>query len=577
MKDLEDTCSQHQLGELLTALIERSEIWRLDLLDERHLDRYCHERGLMRSAMGQRIRQLWHLGWLHADIIISPSPLDWPGLLLVETTHSGSEVYADQRILQHRPGGWADAIRDLPDLPEGIELRFHPFRYYVMYAIGQLRRLRSSPIQILLGADGYQKFADFTTERFAELSSQPSFADKLNSYNSTAALAIATEPCFFELLFGRVRLSLSLGLSAHHDKVKEHWSIIQLAYQGLGLHTIEKLRMHLCIAAERLDPNKDLHTVLRLTRGDWRLTAIKGYIGGSLCLLTMAELLRRAAEQTFDQSLPEEDELGFGFPLPGAKAKVYGSARLVDDDIRVRNQFLRRFGLDCGVRLRWYVEGDTEYRALQSVIGSYSAIQLVNLRGQFVASGGKGLSFRDDLDNDLQAEIFSFVLLDGDRSDCARAARKAVEDDVICGMIYTSKPDFEFANLTLSELATVAASICATHGVPTPDPDSLDVSLKGAQTADEFLTAFNSVLPPGSAIHKGREWGEALMKFILAHPQWKNPTTGELEDRPVVYAIDRAKESLSADYRATRKAVRVDPTTGRPVKRETERPITPSR
>ena len=82
----------------------------------------------------------------------------------------------------------------------------------------------------------------------------------------------------------------------------------------------------------------------------------------------MAETLRRFSESTFGRELPEEDELGFGM-MRKVKAENYGSNRLLDGERGVANAFVRRFGLDYGVRVRWYVEGYTEWGAL----GAYSA------------------------------------------------------------------------------------------------------------------------------------------------------------------------------------------------------------
>ena len=99
------------------------------------------------------------------------------------------------------------------------------------------------------------------------------------------------------------------------------------------------------------------------------------------------------------------------------KKRMYGANRLLDADRSVKDQFIRKIGLDYGVRLRWYVEGDTEYYALESILGQFGAVELINLRGQVVASHGKGFSFRGDLRNDLKAKRYSFVSIDNDRSD----------------------------------------------------------------------------------------------------------------------------------------------------------------
>ena len=69
----------------------------------------------------------------------------------------------------------------------------------------------------------------------------------------------------------------------------------------------------------------------------------------------MAETLRRFSEETFGRELPEEDELGFGMMVRNVKVEDYGSHRLLDGERGGANAFVRRFGLDYGVRVRWYV------------------------------------------------------------------------------------------------------------------------------------------------------------------------------------------------------------------------------
>jgi hypothetical protein len=95
----------------------------------------------------------------------------------------------------------------------------------------------------------------------------------------------------------------------------------------MGVEQLEKMREALCLNAEMLDRNKDVHTLLRLTRGDKRLSQIRGHLVGAMVLLTMAETIRRAAEKAFNTKLKEEDELGFGVLLPGVKESLYGTER----------------------------------------------------------------------------------------------------------------------------------------------------------------------------------------------------------------------------------------------------------
>ena len=103
----------------------------------------------------------------------------------------------------------------------------------------------------------------------------------------------------------------------------------------------------------------------------------------------MAEMLRRCAEEVFSRTLPEEDEAsGYSIPRPGmpnVKERRYGSARLLDGDRGPHLEFVRSIGLGVGDRVRWYVEGKTEYWALAQLFGTEGehGVSLVDLRGQF--------------------------------------------------------------------------------------------------------------------------------------------------------------------------------------------------
>ncbi len=150
------------------------------------------------------------------------------------------------------------------------------------------------------------------------------------------------------------------------------------------------------MAAELLDRNKEVHTILRLTQHKL-LPKIKDRLGGSLHLRVMAETLRRATEAAFDIDLPEEDEKGFG-AYRGHKKMLYGSNRILDYNRNAAHQFLRHSGLDYGVHIRWYVEGDTEYGALNSFFEKFGPIvELINLRGIVAQGKRKGVAFKENL------------------------------------------------------------------------------------------------------------------------------------------------------------------------------------
>ena len=116
------------------------------------------------------------------------------------------------------------------------------------------------------------------------------FARDLEHMNDRVALAVATEPLFFGQVFGVATLAprygpRELGLSAdvyremgneeldrrrselYEEHLEEHRCEVHEAYRRAGLERVEEERKRLCQVSEILDPNKDLQTLLRVTRG----------------------------------------------------------------------------------------------------------------------------------------------------------------------------------------------------------------------------------------------------------------------------------------------------------------------
>jgi hypothetical protein len=549
-------------------IVQRTGIWQMRLLDDSTLDTFANHRGVMSFFLGRYIRDIWQIGLLNADIVSSPSRLGVAGLTLITEGESAEYLYADERVFEHRSMGLGNAMEEIQPISLDVKLRFHPFRYYVLYNLDRMLRLNISPIQMLAAPDRYAGMLESEIQRFQELSVDSRFAKAVRSWNTDAALLIATEPCWFERLFGVIKYSPFDGVDSQREQIRAHWADVARCYEAVGLEQVKKLHQGLCFAAESLDPNRNVHTMLRLMPGESRLKELKGNLGGAVCLLTMAEMLRRAAEEVFQTTLGEEDERGFGPASRVAKERMYGAERILDADRGVKNQFLRTLGLDYGLRLRWYVEGDTEFHAIETMLGGYTAVELVNLRGHVAQKAGKGVAFRDSLRNDLKAGTFSFVSVDGDRSDYGRTVRKAAKDDEICGMFFISAPDFEFQNFTPAELEEILWSFAAEMGTDGADRSLLHTSVLNTRSAKEMLAAAQRALPElRGVIGKGETWGKALGAFAWDDPEITDQRTGEAQTRPIVEAVRYALHSVTADYRSSRSRYRVDPSTGRPIRR----------
>jgi hypothetical protein len=370
----------------------------------------------------------------------------------------------------------------------------------------------------------------------------------------------------FATIFGYFNYSSRSSQEEYFKLSKEHWDALENEIKEIGVTKIEKAWNDLCFNSQILDPNKKLHTVLRLTNGDTRLKNIKGGLGGAIYLLTMAEMIRRCTEKALNVKLPEEDDAGVGPIASKIKQDLYGSDRILDGDQTVKNQFLRSYRLDYGVRLRWYVEGDTEYYGLYSILNENTAIDLKNLKGEILARRGKGASFRDELRGDLRTNTFSYISIDGDISENVRVVQKAATDDEICGMFFISKPDFEFQNFTNEELIEVAWKIAVENGSLDNEKNKLIEATTNSKSGKEFISSACKAIPSLQQLNKGETWGKYLIEFA-----WENPeifVEGNKRIRQIIKAINLAiKTTTIDDYLATRKMFKIDPETGLPVSR----------
>jgi len=569
-------------------IAERRRMWQMRFLDAKKLSRLCTDRALNVSASGDDVEHLWQLGLLRADVVVSSEELNIEGLVFVGREGSESYLYADSRRVSQRPEGWIGSTIGLERVPQAIEPLFHPFRYYVVHNLLGRFVPSISPLSILKVKDvaAYEKFVGWL-QRFEEYSASPAFVHHVEQWNDVVALTVMTEPVTSQRVFQRLtarldydelgfelrevasldmeeRTDLMMDLVVQH--ISEHRVIVSELYRETDLERIEDVRRNLCIATELLDPNKNVQTMLRLAKGSARLD-LKGQLGGAMYLRTMAEMLRRQAEDTCGAKLLEEDELGFGWSRRGFKKDIYGSDRILDGNQRASVEFMRQFGLDYGLRLRWYVEGDTEYGALRRVFGEYgvAGVGLHNLEGQIGRATAR--TFRSSLRDDLDAGIFSVVSIDGDREDTVRVVRQAVMDDLICGRVFVSVPDFEFHNFAPAELAEAICCLIANTKETELSQEhraKLQESIRTAWNGDELFKRARKALPAHTdVLHKGEEWGRSLMEYAEEFPKWYGKTSSEEKkiDRPIVAAIGVALSARGSVYSLSREESRIDPET----------------
>lgn len=410
-------------------------------------------------------------------------------------------------------------------------------------------------------ADRYVGLLEFWLKEVKRWSSSKETLGRICDWNDIVSLAIAIEPVHYPLIASSYVIRGFVSEAQYQAVIDTHHQDLRAILGQLSRDQVEAMRRELCIDADRLDRNRHIYTLLRLGGHESR-DKLRGKIGGATMLREMAELLRRFYEDVHKTELPEEDELGFGWMVAGAKKKLYSSHRLFDGDQRVTMEFFQSLRLDHRVKVRWYVEGDTEWGALTSYFDAFPSarVQIINLRGRFVES--KTLSFRDSLITDEKASIFSFISLDADRLDNLRVVRKAAEDDVFCGFIFVSQPDFELANFTVEELVEVAWEAATELGTPTEYRSKLDSLLSTIASGKDFLRMVIRTFPSLVHLSKGTEWGQRLLRYADSHPTMPDGST-----RPILEAIREALLAEEATFLGSRENYRVDPTSGRPVRR----------
>lgn len=538
-------------------LANAPELWQFDLLTSRNFCQFARDRGIP-VFDANTIISLWRLGLLRADLITAKSKLDMPSLKLI-SEDNGLFTYCDKRQIEHREKGYGGTFASTGSESDSFELLFHPFRMYVMYHIDRVFHLKTSSTQYLLHPEGLINLARREIDFLNQWTSGEEFAERFEHWNRTAELAIVLEPTEYTTVFHTIRWRLPDTQDGLQAKLRQRREKIREFLSEVPASQINKIRAELCQDAETLDQNKLLHVLLRLMSGHERLK-LRDALGGCMLFLCMAEIIRRASEDALSQNLPEEDELGFGKWMVGARKSIYGSERVLDSPREVIRDFLTSMGLDYGTKVRCYVEGDTEFGALTSAVGDAGGIEFVNLRGQVVEKRGKGLNFIASLKTDMRSHVFSVVVLDQDRDDYIRALKKAATDGVFFGRFFISSPDFEFANFTVSELLDALLDLAERDHEQVPKKSEIMARMAGTKSNKQF---FDVLKQNGlQDIGKSEAWGVALMNYALQHTSLPHEHKKAGGTRPIIEVAQLLVRARDAGYLRSLEAFRVDPETG---------------
>lgn len=453
-------------------------------------------------------------------------------------------------------------------MPANAIPQFHPYRLYMLHHIARVFESNISFTQYLLWPDGVKSLSRRDLVHLDQWTSKSETSERFDYWNAVADLAIALEPLAYQMIHGEAHIQFPVteeSLPIHLAEVRAKAAPL---IRQLTTIEIRRVREDLGHSAQQIDSNRNLHVLLRLLSSHER-RKLRSHLGTCMLFLEMAEAIRRPVEQELQQrDLPEEDQIGFGQWIDGARKLIYGTERVFDASRTVLRDYLSSMGLDYGVKIRCYVEGDSEFGALSSAVGDAAGVELVNLRGQVIERKGKGLAFSDALRRNSHSHVFSTVVIDSDREDFVRVLRNVAESGEVFCPFFLLEPDFEFGNFSARELLDVALALGRIDQEELDANSSLVVQISAARSNKEFFGAL-AHLEKARAM-KDELWGATLMSHALEHPEFPtdHPLAGQT--RPIVEAARLLSGARNSGYLRSLDAASVDPANGRILRRPPE-------
>lgn len=556
----------------ITRLVaERRFIWQMDFLSTRKFMEYAKKRGLdfgWTDDDAKKIVKLWRFGWIRADLIEASSELKEPGITFLREQDYAPDLYGDFRTIEWRGEGYLNSFATVSGELEGAELLFHPFRLLSLHKIQTLTEQNISPTVLFGSSSVYRSHADHHIEAVDHATRDANYLNHTAYWNDLITIAVLAEPVVFNQIFGFYSIPRRLSLREDQDFQKDfyderdrHATDVKAFLREHDLEDLKETIQKLCREAEHIEPSAELRRLLRLTKGSFRLERLEGRVALAMNFLSAAETIRRAVELAFDVELPEEDQSGYGWDRGSLKQYYYGSERVLHNNM-AKVEFVRELGLDYNVRLRWYAEGETEWAALKSEFDGNAAVEIINLKGEITARRGKGLAFADNLMNDMSRSIYSWVSLDGDRSDNCRVVRNAAARQEMFGSFFLAIPDFEFENFTLDELVEIVCEIALERGADAQVRSQLMERTHDTTNGADFQSVVAGSVPELNDFGKGPEWGQRLMKYARRKPKMEF-ADGTTKMRQICEAIFAARYAIPCNYLLATKECRVNVETGR--------------
>ena len=438
---------------------------------------------------------------------------------------------------------------------------FHPFRIYSFHRILTACKLNISAASSLY-RDKIQGLVEYVLK---DLPTLDQIEQDAIQRNRVIDLAILLEPIYWPRITGLISNSTPLGDEQFRELLDQYRIKVLDIVKTLDPDSWKQVHEYLLRDAARMDKNDELYLFLRLSKWEKR-KEIQGHISGSLWLRHIAEVIRRAFEESHSAQWHEED-ITSGTWSEGDRTFAFGSERPLDDEPVARPYLAWGFGLLTGSAVRWYVEGETEYYAILQVLAQPAryCIEIVNLRGILVADKDNvAIKLNDWLQEDIAQRRFSMISFDDDVGQNVKTIRRQVEQKKIVGHVAVHKPDFEFSNFAISELVEIAARIDEEYGTPGDAVRQADWT--GISKGGDFADRYRKVSARRPQGLKGEVWGRALA--VYAREYLNRNDNGS--SRPFWHEITTALRCKFANYDFHRETIVLDPNTFQQIDRRSK-------
>jgi len=241
------------------------------------------------------IKDLWRAGLVRADAVTSSVRIEVPSLTFV-SEENGTFLYCDTRSVPHRTEGYGGVFKKEKAEIGNLELYFHPFRLYVLHHVDRIFRAAVSSTQYLMNPEGLATLSKHHAEQLDRWTSGEQCAERVEYWNRVAELAIIVEPTAYFRVFHLNRWTVPNTEEAFAAKLGKRREQVNALLSGISREEIDNFREDLCWSAENCDHNKMIHVLLRLMSANERLK-LRSSLGAAMLLLSMAEMIRRAAEE----------------------------------------------------------------------------------------------------------------------------------------------------------------------------------------------------------------------------------------------------------------------------------------